>query len=129
MAYENLLYEVKDQIATDHFQSAEGSKRAEPANRGRTWRLPGRGRSDANVRVLILTGAGEKAFVAGADINELAQRTPVDGKDFSLFGQAIFHQSGNNGKTLHRGHQRLRAGRRLRTCLVLLNAHRQPQRV
>ena len=39
-------------------------------------------RDDADVRVLILTGAGEKSFVAGADINELAKRTPVDGKDY-----------------------------------------------
>jgi len=39
--------------------------------------------------VLILTGAGEKAFVAGADISELALQTPVNGKEFSLFGQAF----------------------------------------
>ena len=31
--------------------------------------------------MLILTGAGEKAFIAGADINELSQQTPVDGKE------------------------------------------------
>jgi enoyl-CoA hydratase len=48
-------------------------------------------RDDASVRVVILTGAGEKSFVAGADIGELAQRTAVDGKDFSLFGQGVFH--------------------------------------
>ena len=47
-------------------------------------------RSDAAVRVVILTGAGEKAFVAGADIGELAQQTPVNGKEFSLFGQGVF---------------------------------------
>jgi enoyl-CoA hydratase len=46
-------------------------------------------RDDASVRVLILTGAGEKAFVAGADINELAQQTPVDGKEFSIYGQKV----------------------------------------
>lgn len=34
---------------------------------------------DAETHLVIFTGAGEKAFVAGADINELAQRTPVDG--------------------------------------------------
>jgi enoyl-CoA hydratase len=42
------------------------------------------------VRVLILTGSGEKAFVAGADISELAQQTPVNGKEFSIFGQGVF---------------------------------------
>jgi enoyl-CoA hydratase len=47
-------------------------------------------RDDASVRVLILTGSGEKAFVAGADISELAQQTPVNGKEFSIFGQGVF---------------------------------------
>jgi enoyl-CoA hydratase len=55
-------------------------------------------RDDSSVRVLILTGAGEKSFVAGADIGELAQRTPVDGKDFSLFGQSVFHLLETLGK-------------------------------
>ncbi|HEY2385269.1 MAG TPA: enoyl-CoA hydratase-related protein [Terriglobia bacterium] len=47
-------------------------------------------KSDASVRVIILTGAGDKAFVAGADINELAKLSPVEGRDYSLAGQAIF---------------------------------------
>src|SRR5258705_245914 len=55
-------------------------------------------RSDAAVRVLILTGAGEKAFVAGADISELALQTPVNGKEFSLFGQGVFHLLETMGK-------------------------------
>jgi enoyl-CoA hydratase len=55
-------------------------------------------RDDNDVRVLILTGSGEKSFVAGADINELAQRTPVDGKEFSLYGQAVFHMLETLGK-------------------------------
>ena len=40
--------------------------------------------------VLILTGAGDKAFVAGADIRELSELTPVSGRDAALRGQAIF---------------------------------------
>jgi len=47
---------------------------------------------------VILTGAGEKAFVAGADINELAKRTPVDGKEYSLAGQEVFHRLETLGK-------------------------------
>ena len=47
-------------------------------------------RDDAAVRVIILTGSGEKAFVAGADINELAQMTPITGKQTAERGQRVF---------------------------------------
>ena len=47
-------------------------------------------RSDDAVKVVILTGAGEKAFVAGADINELATMTPITGKEIAERGQRTF---------------------------------------
>jgi enoyl-CoA hydratase len=43
-----------------------------------------------DVRVIIITGAGEKAFVAGADINELSVQNPISGREYSLFGQDVF---------------------------------------
>ena len=46
--------------------------------------------ADAAVRVVILTGAGEKAFVAGADINELATLTPDAAKAHAELGQRVF---------------------------------------
>jgi enoyl-CoA hydratase len=45
--------------------------------------------SDPEVRGVILTGAGDKAFVAGADIAELATLSPVEGKEVTLKGQAV----------------------------------------
>ena len=45
---------------------------------------------DDQIRCVILTGAGEKAFVAGADINELAQDTPDAARRRALSGQALF---------------------------------------
>ena len=45
--------------------------------------------ADAGVRVVVLTGSGPKAFVAGADIAEMAALTPVQGRDFSLRGQRM----------------------------------------
>lgn len=42
---------------------------------------------DASVRVVVLRGAGEKSFVAGADIAELAQVSPVQARDFARHGQ------------------------------------------
>ncbi|HUP49328.1 MAG TPA: enoyl-CoA hydratase-related protein [Thermoanaerobaculia bacterium] len=46
-------------------------------------------RDDESVRAVIVTGAGEKAFVAGADINELATMTPMSGKAVSEKGQGV----------------------------------------
>src|SRR5882724_9763827 len=45
---------------------------------------------DESVRVAILTGAGDKSFVAGADINELAVQTPTSGREHALTGQHVF---------------------------------------
>ena len=49
-------------------------------------------RSDAAVKALIVTGAGEKAFVAGADITELAQSEPVNAAVLSAKGQDTFRK-------------------------------------
>lgn len=46
-------------------------------------------RTDVDVKAVIVTGGGEKAFVAGADINELAQKNPFTGKETSERGQQI----------------------------------------
>jgi enoyl-CoA hydratase/carnithine racemase len=53
---------------------------------------------DDQVKAVILTGAGEKAFVAGADINELAVQTPIEGKETSRAGQQILDSIENLGK-------------------------------
>jgi enoyl-CoA hydratase/carnithine racemase len=53
---------------------------------------------DEGVRAVILTGAGEKAFVAGADINELAVQTPHSGRDHALRGQHVLDLIENMGK-------------------------------
>ena len=55
-------------------------------------------KQDVDVRVVILTGAGEKAFVAGADIGELSQHTPVSAKEYTHQGQAILDAIENLGK-------------------------------
>jgi enoyl-CoA hydratase len=98
MSYENLLYEKKDGIAQITFNRP---KVLNALNHRTVEELQGAlldARDDVSVRVLILTGSGEKAFVAGADINELAQQTPVNGKEFSLFGQGVFHLLETLGK-------------------------------
>ncbi len=98
MAYENILYEKKDGIAYITFNRP---KVLNALNRKTVEELQHAlldAREDQAVRVLILTGTGEKAFVAGADISELALQTPVNGKEFSLFGQGVFHLLETMGK-------------------------------
>ncbi|MBO9872724.1 MULTISPECIES: enoyl-CoA hydratase/isomerase family protein [Xanthomonas] len=48
--------------------------------------------NDPQIRVVVLTGAGEKAFVAGADIAEMNELTPVQGRDFSQLGQRLMRR-------------------------------------
>jgi enoyl-CoA hydratase len=98
MAYENLLYEKKDGIA---HVTLNRPKVLNALNRKTVEELRDAlidAREDDSVRVLILTGAGEKSFVAGADIGELAQQTPVSGRETSLFGQGVFHLLETLGK-------------------------------
>src|SRR3977135_4022048 len=98
MAYENLLYEKRDRIGFITFNrpkvlNALNRKTMEELNH-----ILIAAREDAEGRLLILTGAGEKSFVAGADISELAIQTPVSGKETALFGQSVLHRLETLGK-------------------------------
>ena len=53
---------------------------------------------DASIRVVILTGSGEKSFVAGADINEIALQTPISGRAHAMTGQHVFDLIETMGK-------------------------------
>ncbi|HEX8829744.1 MAG TPA: enoyl-CoA hydratase-related protein, partial [Longimicrobium sp.] len=88
--YTSLLVEVQDRIAVI---SVNRPDKLNALNEGIIRELglameEVTGRDD--VGGIILTGAGEKAFVAGADIAELAKMGPVDGIDVSRLGQRVF---------------------------------------
>src|SRR5882672_3446771 len=55
-------------------------------------------RDDAGVRGVILTGSGDKAFIAGADISELAHLSAVEGEESSSNGQSVLNLVENLGK-------------------------------
>jgi enoyl-CoA hydratase/carnithine racemase len=98
MNYENLLYEVRDAIAYITFNRPKVLNALNRQTMQELLIALGAAKLDDAVRVVILTGAGEKAFIAGADINELAQQTPVDGKEMSIFGQGVLRILETMGK-------------------------------
>jgi enoyl-CoA hydratase len=98
MAYENLLYEKRDRIGFITFNRPKVLNALNRKTMEELRDILTAAREDDEVRVLILTGAGEKSFVAGADIGELAVQTPVSGKETAAFGQGVLHQLETLGK-------------------------------
>jgi enoyl-CoA hydratase len=89
MSFENIVFQVDQGIATITFnrpQSLNALNRALLAEFSQALDAIA---ADEAVRVLILTGAGEKAFVAGADISELATYSALQAKNFSRAGHAV----------------------------------------
>ncbi len=98
MAYENLLYEKRDRIGFITFNRPKVLNALNRKTMEELRDILTAAREDDEVRVLILTGAGEKSFVAGADIGELAVQTPVSGKETAAFGQGVLHLLETLGK-------------------------------
>src|SRR5712692_4605425 len=98
LTLENLLYEKKGAIA---YVTLNRPKVLNALNQG-TWENLRTAfedaRDDAAVRGVILTGAGDKAFIAGADISELAQVTAVEAEKSSTYGQEVLNLVENLGK-------------------------------
>jgi enoyl-CoA hydratase len=89
MAYENILFQSDQGIATITFNRPKALNALNQALLAELSRALDEIAADEGVRVLVLTGAGEKAFVAGADITELATFTALQAKMFSGAGHAI----------------------------------------
>ncbi len=98
MPYETLLYEKRDAIGyvtINHPEKLNALNSRVMEDLGACFRDI---QKDGDVRAAILTGAGEKAFVAGADVNVLAVQTPVAGKETSILGQRVLDLIENLGK-------------------------------
>src|SRR6266436_2543254 len=95
---ENLLYEKKGAIAYVRLNRP----RVLNALNQQTWKelrtVFEDARDDPEIRGVILTGAGDKAFIAGADIGELAHVTAVEAERSSSYGQAVLDLIENLGK-------------------------------
>lgn len=98
MPYQNLVFEKKDHIGTVTFNRPKLLNALNRETMDELGALLTEAHKDTDLRVLILTGAGEKAFIAGADINELARMTPLTGPETSLHGQGVLHRLETMGK-------------------------------
>lgn len=89
MAYENIIFSVEEGIGTLIFNRPKALNALNAALLNEMSILLNKIETNEDVRVLILTGGGEKSFVAGADINELATFDTLQGKNFARKGQQI----------------------------------------
>ncbi len=98
MTYENILVDKKNAIA---YVTVNRPKVLNALNMATMEELRAAFhdiKNDAAIRVVIFTGAGEKAFIAGADIGELAKHDAVSGKEYTHRGQSVLNLIENLGK-------------------------------
>ena len=98
MAFDNLLLDRDDAVATITINRPKVLNALNAPTLDELRRAILELKADAGVRAVIVTGAGEKSFVAGADINELAVQTPTGGREHALAGQHVFDLVENMGK-------------------------------
>src|ERR1700747_2302999 len=98
MNFENILLEKKNSIA---YVTVNRPKVLNALNMATMEELRSAFhdiKNDAAIRVVIFTGAGEKAFIAGADIGELAKNNAVQAKEYTHRGQNVLNLIENLGK-------------------------------
>src|SRR3989442_11635122 len=98
MTFENLIVDVNDRIARVTVNRPKVLNALNDKTVREIHAVFASLRGNADVGAVILTGAGEKAFVAGADINELALMTPLQGEASSKLGQAALREIETLGK-------------------------------
>ena len=98
MPYTTLLFDIRDAVATVTVNRPEKLNALNAAVIAELGDVTDRIGKDPAIRGMILTGAGPKAFVAGADIDEIAAQGPVDGKARALEGQRVFRSLERCGK-------------------------------
>ena len=98
MNYENLLFEKKNSVAYVTVNRPKALNALNAATIEELRVVFTEIKNNAGVRIAILTGAGDKAFIAGADIGEIAKLDGESGKEFAQRGQSVFDLVENLGK-------------------------------
>lgn len=91
MSYQNLLVEKKENIATVTVNRPDKLNALNSQTMSELKKVFSELKTDAETYVVIITGSGEKAFVAGADISELNKLDVISGKAFAENGQGVFN--------------------------------------
>ena len=98
MNFENILFEKKDSIAYITINRPKVLNALNSATMGELRTIFTQLKDEREVRVVILTGSGEKSFVAGADIGELQKNNPIEAKEYTHRGQAVLDLIENLGR-------------------------------
>lgn len=89
MAYDNLSFEQDGAIGILTVNRPKSLNALDPATLAELAACLETVQADDGVRCLILTGAGERAFVAGADISAMVSMSPLEGKKFAALGLGV----------------------------------------
>ena len=92
MTYETLQIEMHDQVVVLTVARPEKLNALDHRTIGELHRAFEAFAGDDSIRAVVVTGAGEKAFVAGADIAEIREQTPLDARRFSERGQQLMRR-------------------------------------
>jgi enoyl-CoA hydratase len=92
MTYETIIFETQNEIAIIRFNRPKALNAINPAVVTEVSDALHTIKADISIKVLIFTGEGDKAFVAGADIAAMKEYTPLEGKHFSAQGHELLFE-------------------------------------
>lgn len=92
MPFENLIIKIDNNIAILTFNRPKAMNALNNALFDELLIAIAEIKNNKDIKVLILTGAGDKSFIAGADISELVKMSPLEAKKFSRKGQKAFRE-------------------------------------
>ncbi|NQU12774.1 MAG: enoyl-CoA hydratase/isomerase family protein [Desulfobacteraceae bacterium] len=95
MSYENIILEIEANVAVIRFNRPKALNAINPGVLEEVGDALDKIEADSAVRVLVLTGEGEKAFVAGADIAYMVKLSPLEGRKFSRGGHKLLFRLEN----------------------------------